>query len=103
MTTEEKFQGVWLENCKKMEELGIPAARMTRSIGELGALSAARRLLSRRRNSDGFALLAQRERLDLSLEALVVQGRFGGLFTDEEADFCLQSLLEAGYYGSAGA
>jgi hypothetical protein len=36
--------------------------------------------------------------LELSPEALVVQGKFGPLFTDEEADFCLAVLCEAGYY-----
>ena len=36
-------------------------------------------------------------RLDLSLEALVVDKRFTGLFTDEAANEALMRLLEAGY------
>ena len=36
---------------------------------------------------------------ELSPEALVVSKEFGPLFSDEEADFCLQALLQAGFYG----
>ena len=36
--------------------------------------------------------------LDLSLEALVLEPAYGGLFSDEEANFALESLLDGGYY-----
>ena len=39
-----------------------------------------------------------RGRLDLSLEALVVDKRFTALFTDEEANEALNRLLDAGFY-----
>ena len=52
-----------------------------------------------RRLSDNFDALADAGRLDLSAEALVVSREFGPLFSDEEADFCLQALLQAGFYG----
>ena len=61
------------------------------------ALSHARRILSGRRLSDGFNQLQAQGRLDLSLEALVIDKRFTGLFTDEEANEALTRLLEAGY------
>ena len=49
---------------------------------------------------DAFAdALADAGHLELSPEALVVSKEFGPLFSDEEADFCLQALLQAGFYG----
>ena len=60
-------------------------------------LKGAKRVLSGTRLSDGFNLLAQKGRLDLSLEALVVNKQFTALFTDEEANEALMRLLEAGY------
>ena len=49
------------------------------------------------RESDGFQVLADKKRLDLSLEALAVDGRFTALFSDEEANNALTRLLSAGY------
>ena len=57
----------------------------------------AHRLLSGSRTSDGFDDLAKRGLLRLSLEALAVDKRFTGLFTDEEANTALERLLFAGY------
>ena len=48
--------------------------------------------------SDGFDALADRNRLDLSLEALVVDKRFTALFTDEEANTALARLLSGGFF-----
>jgi hypothetical protein len=63
------------------------------------AMKTARRWLSGTRQSDGFAILADKKHLELSLEALVVDKRFTALFTDEEANTALQRLLMEGYYG----
>ena len=57
----------------------------------------AKRILSGSRLSDGFNDLAARNRLKLSLEALVIDRRFTALFTDEEANEALSRLLDAGY------
>ena len=68
------------------------------SIESFGGVETARRIFARRRNSDGFAALARLGRLDLSLESLVLEPAYGGLFSDEEANFALESLLDGGYY-----
>ena len=62
------------------------------------AMKTAHRWLSGHRESDGFAILADKGRLDLTLEALAVDKRFTQLFTDEEANNALTRLLSAGYY-----
>ena len=57
----------------------------------------AKRCLSGHKESDGFWLLADMGRLDLSLEALAVKKQFTALFTDEEANTALDRLLSAGH------
>ena len=87
---EEKFLCALEENRKKAEALG---ARL-RPITEM---QQAHRCLSGNRESDGFNILAQKGRLDLSLEALAVKKQFTSLFNDDEANNALMRLLDAGY------
>ena len=61
-------------------------------------MKTAHRCLSGRRLSDGFSQLQARGKLQWSLEALAVDKRFTGLFSDEEANEALTRLLEAGYF-----
>ena len=68
-----------------------------RPIAPEEALRNAHRCLSGNRISDGFNSLADKGRLDLSLEALAVDKRFTELFPDEEANNALMRLLDAGY------
>lgn len=91
---EEKFIAAWAANRKNAEEIGVKM----RPVDAPDAMKTARRTLSGSRLSDGFNLLQQKGRLDLSLEALVVDKRFTPLFTDEEANEALSRLLEAGYF-----
>ena len=60
-------------------------------------MKGAHRILSGSRESDGFWILADKNKLELSLEALAVSKQFTGLFTDEEANVALTRLLDAGY------
>ena len=89
---EEKFIAAWQSNRAAAALMRI---RM-RPIDE-NALKNAKRILSGTRLSDGFNELAEKGQLKLSLEALVIDKRFTGLFTDEEANEALTRLLEAGY------
>lgn len=90
---EQKFIAAWAANREKAAALGI---RM-RPIAPEEALRNAHRCLSGNRISDGFNSLADKGRLDLSLEALAVDKRFTELFPDEEANNALMRLLDAGY------
>ena len=87
---EEQFLAACAANREKAEALGVRIRPVT-------DLQQARRCLSGSRESDGFSMLAQKGRLDLSLEALAVSKQFTALFTDEEANNALLRLLEAGY------
>ena len=90
---EQKFIAAWAENREKAARMGV---RM-RPVEEADAMKTAHRYLSGRRESDGFQILADKGRLDLSLEALAVDKRFTSLFSDEEANNALTRLLYAGY------
>ena len=61
-------------------------------------MNAAHRILSGHRESDGFGALADKGRLDLTLEALAVKKQFTALFSDEEANNALTRLLAAGHF-----
>ena len=91
---EQKFIATWAANRQKAETLGV---RM-RPVAAEDAMKTARRTLSGSRLSDGFNALLACGHLELSLEALVVDKRFTGLFTDEEANEALNRLLEVGYF-----
>ncbi len=86
---EEKFLAAWAENREKAAALGVRIRP--------GDMTAAHRCLAGHKESDGFYMLAQQGQLKLSLEALAVDKRFTGLFSDEEANNALTRLLDAGY------
>jgi hypothetical protein len=90
---EQKFIDAWAKNREAAARIGV---RMRPVDGEK-AMQSAHRCLSSHRESDGFAILADKGRLDLSLEALAVDKRFTTLFSDEEANTALMRLLAAGY------
>lgn len=90
---EEKFAAAWAANREKAEALGV----RIRPVEPGEAVKAAQRCLSSRRLSDGFTQLQALGRLELTLEALAIDKRFTGLFSDEEANEALTRLLEAGY------
>lgn len=90
---EERFIAAWAAAREQAAALGV----RVRPVAEADAMKTAKRCLSGRRLSDGFNALRDCGRLELSLEALVVDKRYTGLFTDEEANEALMRLLEAGY------
>ena len=85
-----KFIAAWEYNRAEAEKLGVRMRPLD--------LKGAKRALTGSRLSDGFNQLAQKKRLDLSLEALATDKRFTALFSDEEANEALMRLLEAGHY-----
>ena len=91
---EQKFIAAWAANREKAARLGV---RM-RPVAPEEAMKNAHRALQGHRESDGFQILADKKHLELSLEALAVDKRFGALFSDEEANNALTRLLDAGYY-----
>ncbi len=90
---EQQFIAAWLASREKAARMGV----RLRPVEENEVMKQAHRCLSGQRPSDGFQILADKGHLELSLEALAVDKRFTGLFSDEEANEALSRLLEAGY------
>ena len=87
---EEKFLEALAKARLEAEKLGV-------RIRPVSTMNDAHRILNGHRESDGFALLAQKGRLDLSLEAISTKKQFTALFTDEEANNALNRLLLTNY------
>ncbi|MFI7534915.1 DUF262 domain-containing protein [Streptosporangium sp. NPDC049376] len=79
-------------------EANYHAAYFLSMLAEHGSLVTARRLLHAPTVSDGFAALWERGRLDLTVEALVVQPRFVDLFTPAEVEIAWHRLGQFGYH-----
>ena len=90
---ESKFLAAWEATRNEASALGVRIRPVT---GD--AMALAHRVLSGHKESDGFWTLAEKNRLDLSLEALAVKKQFTPLFSDEEANTALTRLLDAGYH-----
>ncbi len=75
-------------------EVGYNATRFVQMLGEHGGVETARRLLPH--TSDGFTELWKRNRLDLTVESLILQPRWQSLFSDEEREVARRRLLECG-------
>ncbi len=82
-----------------LEQNRLAAAALGVRIRPITDMKQVRRITSGSRASDGFDQLADKKRLDLSLEALCVKKQFTALFSDEESNTVLARLLSAGYYG----
>ena len=65
-------------------ETGYWAGYFLRSVKQHGGLGTARRLLERPHVSQGLVKLAELGRLDLAMEALVLDPTYQILFTDDE-------------------
>lgn len=96
---EEQFTQCLLERIDRAEqECSCRQVGLRQEVTRLGGVATARGLVARGRVSQGFDHLAQKGRLELSLEKTAIEGTFAELFTDEEADWFLTQLLEVGYY-----
>ena len=91
---EQKFIAAWMAKREEAARIGV----RLRPMEESEAMKHAHRSLTGHRPSDGFGVLADKHRLDLSLEALAVDKRITDLFSDEEANNALTRLRDAGYY-----
>ena len=83
---EERFHQLMLERVYREtgRQCGYWAHRFRQLVANRGGVAAAKRLLARDGVSPGFAVLREKGRLDLSMEALVLDPQFRDLFSDAE-------------------
>ncbi|GIJ11425.1 caspase domain-containing protein [Micromonospora andamanensis] len=93
-----EFHAAMLDGYRRAKkELNYNAGNFIQMVQQVGGLEAARRLLRASSVSSGFTTLWEKGRLDLAVEAVVLQDRFAGLFSDEELDIARDRLAEYGY------
>ncbi len=78
-------------------EAGYNATRYLQMLGEHRGLGTARILLQAPHVSDGYTALWERRRLDLTVEALILQKKWYPLFSDQERDIARKRLEEYKY------
>jgi TIR domain len=79
-------------------EAGYHATYFIQMVSDRGGLATARHLLHASSVSEGFTALWERHRLELTVEAVVLQERFAPLFSDEERKIARARLAEYGYH-----
>jgi len=79
------------------EECGYNATRFLGMLSEKGGLRTAQILLATSQPSDGYVALWECNRLDLTVEALVLKPEFASLFTEEEKQVARNRLEEYGH------
>ncbi|MGL4452300.1 MAG: hypothetical protein ACRCTZ_14050 [Sarcina sp.] len=96
---EKKLQQEVIKNCEIAEaECECKMTRLLNTIEKFGIVRTAQEIIRKRRTSDCFNTLLEKGRLDLTMEAAIVQGKYAELFTDEEVNSCYELLCENGYY-----
>jgi len=78
-------------------ECNYPATRFLNMVNSEGGFQAAKKLLSSGGYSEGLTRLWEEKRLDISLEATILQKPWCDLFTDDELSIARKKLEELGY------
>lgn len=82
---------------RALHEAGYKATRFLNMVNEQGGLGAAKTLLHAEKESDGYTALYMRDRLDLTVEALVIKPEWKELFTDDEIGMAIKRLRQFGF------
>lgn len=78
-------------------EAGYNASYFVSMLAQYGPQETAHKLLASPAISDGFAELWERKRLDLTVEAIVVEPQFSELFSENEIELARKRLEQFGY------
>ena len=83
---------------KAKSEAGYNAQRFLQMVVDHGGPEAARMLINSRTVSDGYTALYERGRLDLTVEAMVLEtDKYHPLFTTDQLDICAERLQAYNY------
>ena len=99
MELESEFHQAMVGIYEEAKEFDYHATRFLGMVVGMGGLAAAQTLLQGDKVSDGFAELWREDRLDLTVEALVLCEPWRDLFTPNELAEAQRRLDEAGYVG----
>lgn len=95
---EDRFHQAMIEIYRRAkEECHYVATRYIQMVAEKGGVTAARSLLASTTPQEGFTRLWECGRLDLTVEALVLNPEYVSLFTDQERKEARARLEAYGY------
>ena len=94
---EEQFNQAMLELYRKVKEAYRPPNYLLGAINDRGGFEVARVLLEKPLPSETFTALQQIGRLDLSVEALVLDNRWRELFEQKHLDMAERRLKSCGF------
>lgn len=96
---EKKLQEEFIKNCKIAEkECEYNPTRFIQTLEKFGAVRTMQEILRKGRTSDSFDKLQKAGRIELTMEATIVNKKYAELFTDDEVNSCYELLCEYGYY-----
>jgi len=93
------FDQAMLEIYKRAKsEAGYTPSEFFRMLSDHGGYETARRLIRASTISSGYVRLYELQRLDLTVEAVIIENlKWHELFSDEELEICRNRLREYGY------
>lgn len=81
-------------------DAGYTATRFLGMVNDHGGRETAKILLRSPTVSEGYTALWERGRLDLTVEAVMLESKWAELFTDDERKIAVKRLVEYGYTGA---
>lgn len=98
-TLEKQFEEELIKNYERSKkECGCQPTRLLQTVEKFGGVKTVKEILRKGRLSDGFDQIQAAGHLELTMEALVCQTKYGELFTDDEVNSCYELLCDYGYY-----
>lgn len=99
MTTLDQFDGAMFEIYRRAKsEARYNATIFLRMLTDQGGVATAKALINAPKPSDGYTHLYERGRLDLTVEAMIVESpKWHSLFTVDELGRARQRLKQYGY------
>ena len=100
MTTraEQEFHREMLAGSERLKkEIGYNPTRFNQMVAENGGPEAVRQLLTGRDASDGFTMLWEHRRLEMSVEAAALLPWYATLFSEDERSTARRRLTEHGF------
>jgi hypothetical protein len=82
---------------KAAKEINSRLTRLLQMLSEKGGVATAISLVTKPGVTEGFIRLYENQRLDLSVEALVLKDEYKELFDDTVREICANRLREYGY------
>lgn len=79
------------------KELNYKPTRFLQLVSNIGGVQATKKLILKEGGTEGFKILYERGRLDLSVEAHVLKPEYRDLFTEEELEICSERLKSFDY------